>query len=107
VSLRRGFFRLWVVVSVLWISGVAATTYYETGIPSATRSCAELLEFTEDKTGRKLGAPDVADCEQVWQQKQLKIAGTALVPPGGALVLGILIGWVWGGFRQRPNAKAL
>jgi hypothetical protein len=101
VDLRRGFFRLWIVASLLWVGGVLAVEYRDTAIPSLTKSCSELLTFTLDKTGEKLGPADVARCDQVWQEERVRIAGEALGPPIAFLLAGVLLAWIVSGFRRR------
>jgi hypothetical protein len=58
MDLRRGFFRLWIVASLIWIGAVLTVEYRDTAIPSLTKSCSELLSFTLDRTGEKLGATE-------------------------------------------------
>jgi hypothetical protein len=54
---------------------VLAVEYRDTAIPSMKKSCSELLDFTADRTGKKLGPADVARCDQVWQEERIRIAG--------------------------------
>jgi hypothetical protein len=67
------------------------------------KSCSELLDFTADRTGEKLGPADVARCDQVWQEERIRIAGITLVPPFAFLVAGLLLAWIVDDFR--PAAK--
>jgi hypothetical protein len=105
MDLRRGFFRLWIVASLIWIGAVLTVEYRDTTIPSLTKSCSELLSFTLDRTGEKLGPADVARCDQVWGEERIRIGGIALGPPLAFLVAGLLLAWIAGGFRPRHPAN--
>jgi hypothetical protein len=52
---RRGFFRLWIAASVIWTGAIIAMAYRDNSIPSLTKSCSMLLEFSADSDGHKLG----------------------------------------------------
>jgi hypothetical protein len=97
---QRGFLRLWLVVSILWIVGVGAMAVSATSIPSLTKSCNMLLELTLDSTGTPLGADDVAKCEIVWRNERVKLAASAFGPPVGLLIFGLVFGWIARGFRN-------
>jgi len=97
----RGLFRLWIVAALLWIGAVLTVEYRDTAIPSLTKSCSELLSFTLDSTGAKLGPADVARCEQVWHDERIRIAGVALGLPLAALLAGLLLAWIVSGFRRQ------
>jgi hypothetical protein len=100
---RRGFFRLWIVASLVWLGAVLTVEYRDTAIPSLTKSCSELLDFTLDRTGEKLGPADVAKCDHVWQEERIRIAGITFGPPFSFLVAGLVLAWIVEGFR--PAAK--
>src|SRR5258707_4383906 len=103
MNLRRGLFRLWFAISVIWIGAAATMAYRDTSIPSITKSCSELLEFTADSTGQKLGPADVTRCEQTWQRERLEMGGLALGPPTGLLIFGLMVAWIASGFRRANN----
>jgi len=101
VDLRRGFFRVWIVAALLWIGTVLTLEYRDTAIPSLTKPCSELLNFSLDRTGAKLGPTDVARCDKVWQEEKIRIAGVTLGPPLACLLAGLLLAWIVSGFRRR------
>jgi len=99
----RGFFRLWVAVSVFWFIGTVIVAYMDPGIPSLTKDCTVLMDFTRDSTGEKLGAADVAACEVVWRKQRLKLAATALGPSIAVLIVALILAWVGAGFTGRHS----
>jgi hypothetical protein len=105
MDVRRGFFRLWIVASLIWIGAVLTAEYRDTAIPSLTKSCSELLDFTADRTGEKLGPADVLKCDRVWQEERIRIAGMTLWPPFVFLVAGLLLAWIVGGFRSGGKGR--
>jgi hypothetical protein len=102
VAWRRGFFRLWVVISAFWLIGTAIVAFKDTSIPSLTKDCSMLLDFTVDSTGQKLGAADVMTCKDVWRTVRMEWAEIALGPPIALLILALILGWTARGFR-RPS----
>jgi hypothetical protein len=102
MNLRRGFFRLWLVASIVWIIAVAVEAYRDTSIPSLTRPCSTLLDFTANNTGENLGEADVAKCDQVWREDPVTFLETAIGPPSGSLLLGMVLALIIRGFRPRP-----
>lgn len=105
LDFKRGFFRLWIAAALLWIGAVLIIEYRDTAIPSLTRSCSELLGFTLDSTGKKLGPTAVAECDQVWREERIKIASVTLGPPFACLLVGLLLAWIVTGFRRREGAS--
>jgi hypothetical protein len=103
MDLRRGFFRLWLVAALIWIAAVVAVEYRDTAIPSLRKSCSELLDFSMDSTGAKLGPVDVAKCDQVWSEERIRIASVAFGPPLACLLAGLLLAWIVAGFRRRTS----
>lgn len=77
----------------------------DTGIPSLTKSCNMLLEFTLDSTGAKLGPADVANCETVWRDNRMKLVASAFGPPAGLLIFGVVFGWIARGFSNSRRAN--
>jgi hypothetical protein len=101
VAWSRGFFRLWIVASILWVTLIAAVAMRDDSIPSVRKSCDLLLSFKNDTTGQPLGTAHVAQCEAVWRAERLRLAAIALGPPGTLLILGLAISWIVRGFRSR------
>ena len=97
MDFKRGLFRLWLVASVIWIAIIAAIAYSDTGIPSITKSCSSLQEFTDDKTGQKLGQAEIDACNAVWREERLTIASKAVVPPIAVLISGMILAWIGAG----------
>ena len=105
MDFKRGFLRLWLAAALLWIGAVLVIEYRDTAIPSLTRSCSELLGFTLDETGEKLGPKAVAECDQVWREERIKIASVTLGPPLACLLVGLVLAWIVTGFRRREGAS--
>ncbi len=97
---RRGFLRLWVVFSVLWIGGMVWMLLADDRIPSLSNSCSELLNFKVDEPGEYLTEPDVEACEASWRKKWLALINILLVP-FVLLAIGLTIGWIVRGFRGK------
>jgi hypothetical protein len=97
---RRGLFRIWIVISALWLLGTAAVAFTDTGIPSLTKDCRELLKFEDVKTGQKLGPHEVAQCDDQWRKERMRLIAIALGPPVTLLIVGLVLGWVRSGFRK-------
>ena len=100
---RRGLFRLWVVIGVLWliVAGTFATIDWS---PDANR--ASVLQTDQ--------APErVANCEksqadgrvEVASRRQITVA-IVIAPPLVMLVLGLALWWVAMGFGPRPPAAS-
>jgi hypothetical protein len=66
----RGLFRLWGVLTVLWLAGSTYFDIAERSIPSLTRGCEELRSFVADKSNRPLGDAEVTQCNGVWATKR-------------------------------------
>jgi hypothetical protein len=98
--LRRGFFWLWIVLSVLWVAVVFWIALSANTFPSLTKPCSELLKVKDDVTGTFLTQADVDDCEAVWQNEQLKYLSLAFGPPLALLVTGLTVGWIANDFRR-------
>jgi hypothetical protein len=103
ITWGRGFFRLWVVLALGWILFAGVLAYRDTSVPSLTRSCSELRDFTSDSTGQKLGDVEVQACEAVWRQERIEIVVKALAPPIIVLLLWVIFSWTVRGFRQPPR----
>jgi hypothetical protein len=109
MSWRRGLFRLWLVVSLLWIGSIAWETYENVFVPR--RSAAAAAACAETRAANKsLGNP--WDCyaglkggmfEDLTQVQPILIQRTmvAIGPPLGLLLFGMIVGWVLAGFRRK------
>lgn len=100
MSVRRGAFRLWVIVSAAWFATVIGIAATETSIPSVMHGCELLLDFSADATGKRLSDEDVRACNTVWRSERARLAAVALTPPAVLLLAGLAIGWVIRGFKD-------
>ena len=98
----RGFFRLWLAISLIWIITVFA--YEHVVVPAkiaAQRACADAR-----KGDASLGNPN--DCfdkghvrfDDLISVDAIPYLGWALVPPFVILALGLILGWIFSGFRR-------
>jgi hypothetical protein len=92
---RRGFFRLWIVLSLLWVAG--ASHYYQVATCGAMKGqeqfgwyCRSGWQPIDENVGYEIVPVDEA------------LAWT-IGPPVGALLLGFLMFWIGGGSRRASN----
>ena len=89
VRIARGLFRLWLVLSVLWIGAVVAVTWFDLTHPN-------ILTDTE------VGIPGMFD-DLIIEARNIKAVkfgvGLALAPPVLVLVIGWALSWAFRGFR--------
>jgi hypothetical protein len=99
LRVARGLFRLWLVLSVLWIGGVGVATWRTFPIPVLPSICdLPANERSEDwdcsfSWLQRVKAPFVMD---IIQDNIL----LALVPPIFVLALGLALVWAFRGFRN-------
>lgn len=99
----RGLFRLWGVLTVLWLAGSIYFAIADRSIPSLTIGCEELRSFVEDKSNRPLGDAEITQCNEVWAKEWIRLVEQLIGPPLGTLVLGIMLAWVIQGFRLKDS----
>lgn len=104
INWRRGFLRGWIVITVCWILGIAIIAFRDGSIPSLTQGCDQLRGFVIQETGKVLGDAEVSKCEAQWRTKRLELIERAFGPPIALVVSGVLLGWIWRGFRYE-NSK--
>lgn len=106
MRLMRGFFRLWLVVSLLWIGGVAAMTWLT--LPSFCPRHPSVGDVVDATCFTALTAqpfdPDVFlakfDAQAAVRQQAIERSILiALMPPLGLLVVGSALIWALRGFR--------
>lgn len=100
---ERGLLRLWLLISVLWIIGAGAIVYDE--LVESLRTWFELGVFLpEPSPGDGTGEGGSIDYLQRTATFYRIGALAALLfgPPAGALLLGVAIGWIFGG-RDADN----
>ena len=112
MRLTRGFLRIWVVVSVLWIGWIAATEgprdwedFRCTYAPPPQRSLSA-QEF-EHGVGSEDGCPDYGPNlgAAIFRAVALDTAQHTLIPPLGLLAAGLTIIWIRRGFQGAPEAS--
>lgn len=121
MNYRRGLIRLWVVLTVLWIVGVAfvsAPDVYSAFHQAAFKAFIDedpIVEQPKD-TPINPNIPVISlrrpEPRAPWLENQpdwtpnpwgwlLRSTAVALLPPLALLVLGAMLGWVVGGFRRQ------
>jgi hypothetical protein len=103
----RGLIRLWLVVSILWISVVGWLAYLGGVVPRIAAAKQQAC-FEARKADPRLG--NVFDCFDgggspfadlvPWSNDIFTYGGWAFIPPLVLLFIGILIKWVMAGFRH-------
>ncbi len=130
---RKGFFRAWVVFTVLWVMAVSAGAYVYGGWKTyhdASRELAKVNKFESASKAEKAemrikdpwigvtyraifdcGSETLTQCvissrKRMWAG--LKISGAiAVAVPAALLALGATLAWVFKGFRQsKDNARS-
>jgi hypothetical protein len=126
MRVARGLFRLWIVISVIWIGGVVGVTWWI--FPPAELTDQEVDQQPEECHGkskdeckeieRRLGdlwwdVPFLNEPERRWNaalqyvSKRRSVisfaALAALVPPLVLLILGGAFGWAFRGFRSEQR----
>ena len=93
VRVGRGLFRLWLVLSVLWVAGIgAAGLIFDEPVSAYVRlesmfdTCIKAKKADECAEWLRRGAP--------W---------LALIPPIVVLVIGWALTWAFRGFRQEEE----
>jgi hypothetical protein len=100
MSIRLGFFRLWLVASVLWVAvigtivGRPMVTDYEYLYSDACKPSAP-----EIKARGLFSDADVGLCDR---PKDTLLSGASALfgPPLALLAIGTMIGWVVAGFKR-------
>ena len=123
IRVATGFFRLWIVLSVLWIIGTVVVTYQiADNVPTRDLTAApsdfdDLLPAYSHcwdyrtKDGRRIDRKDiskellllVARCQQESDKKDAYLIGasTAVGVPIGFLLIGLVIAWIIRGLVPR------
>ena len=90
----RGFFRIWVLLSVLWVAGIAGLLTISPLYPTP-RNRAEC----EAAAAKDLRV-DVAACARTAYEHEMEEAAIVGLPPLLLLIFGAAVGWSVRGFRQ-------
>jgi hypothetical protein len=106
LRVARGLFRLWLILSVLWIGGVGVVTWWTFPVPpewyTPPPSICELPanERSEDWDCSWLArVKDKLDMDNEQRAALQSAILVALVPPAFVLALGSALGWAFRGFR--------
>jgi hypothetical protein len=100
LRVARGLFRLWLVLSVLWIAGVGIMTWqtFPSGpkwVPVEAPPWAEPAERQEFNPDKYLTSKLIEERHSaIWHASLL-----ALPPPTFVLALGLALAWAFRGFR--------
>ena len=118
MNYRRGLFRLWVILTVLWVGGIAISVWQYAS--AEYRSIAD-YQAAYAKMGPwerhrdPVSLAQMNDREMIARYDYLKGdrapefnpspwlvegAGVALLPPLALLALGTVLGWAFSGFRH-------
>jgi hypothetical protein len=127
VNVRRGLFRIWVVISALWIGSICLIYRAEIAnifvadeppqgqgaivLAPGPYACWALRNsdnpFAWDSSPRHgPGPPDFMDLAGAWQDclaYKMAIPALALLPPIILIVLGYVVTWILRGFTERPQ----
>jgi hypothetical protein len=97
IRIARGLFRLWIVLSVLWIVGVAviARMNLPQEWPRTLVSVTPKPVFDPSKPYEVV--PDSSDFER--REAIKNTVGIALIPPTLLLIFGSALGWAIRGFK--------
>lgn len=115
MNLRRGFFRIWVVVTVVWTLLVGTLSWESVRPPreslrddpiiSGPVDFADLIP-AENRTAEQQAAINRArerraakDAAEL-SARRLTVGGIIIIPPLIVLAFGAAIGWALTGFRQ-------
>ena len=112
LHVTRGLFRLWLILSMLWIGGVGIVTWREFVLPDWAIEC-ERPKLDFDPDAYLAGKPQPqAPCPWLeWVKAQLVMDKEqraaiqhgillAVIPPAFVLALGSGLVWAFRGFRQ-------
>lgn len=122
INWSRGWFRLWVVATLLWLAAVAVFLVVSPQIAWHLRGPGT---ETFPVPACKSGQPTCTPWDRNWDGVELpagtivsnegftppgayspwRVAPVALVPPGALFIVGWLTGWVVAGFRKTPSRR--
>ena len=109
---RRGFFRLWIAVSVLWIT-ISVTFVTPLVVVPAFRTLSPVeevelpdapmsIEGFDWEKAQAIAAEMLAERQAGQQQRAIALSGAVIAaPPVGLLLIGMAVGWIFGGFRRK------
>lgn len=96
----RGFLRLWVVASLLWIAVVALVGLRQLGLPSFSNACELPRKYSLGTADRTAVLPDLNQCEAIWRHELENLAEWAVLPPVVSLVIVLVLVWATRGLRS-------
>ena len=100
---RSGLFRLWLVLSVLWVLVVGYIKWADTGTVYATTKTGEPVFAvpTEFLQLFDVSTPGSEEWRPHWPRRVFAM-GVIVAPPFALLALGHILGWIGRGFRSKP-----
>ena len=99
---QRGFTRIWIVFSVVWICVSLFFALTDRSIPSLTKGCHVIADFEPPFSAERLPA-EIASCESVWERERLELAKWTFIPPIALFIIGALLAWILRGFRRAQS----
>jgi hypothetical protein len=106
LRVARGLFRLWLVLSVLWIGGVGIMTWWTFPVIPAWATLPSICDLPANERSKDFDCSWLAGVKG-WlvmdkeQRAALLLAILlALVPPAFVLALGSALVWAMNGFRD-------
>lgn len=129
---KRGLFRLWLFVSLLWLVGAGSLAVLESSPVKEERRTPTAAESAECETQLLLDAPDsegsldfssygtpldtteltplcskhIFESVRVWKLPEWRVIAAILAVPGLVLGLGVATGWVALGFYDSRQTQA-
>jgi hypothetical protein len=100
LRLARGLFRLWLVAAVLWVGGVAITTWRT--LPTSDDFIPDPPEITKTAPPFDPNLPSTPFDQYLEDKKREDIKSAVLfglLPPAFILALGSALVWAFRGFR--------
>ena len=130
---KRGLFRFWLFVSLMWLAGAGSIAVLENSpvmeqrrTPTAAESAdceaklllktsdsEQLLDFSSegtplDTTGlTPICSRKIVEFVRVWNLPEWRVTAAIVGAPALVLVLGIAIGWVASGFRNSRRTQSV
>jgi hypothetical protein len=115
VNWRRGFIRIWVVLSIVWIAGTGALAIYDwIKYSDYARETWAICKMTPEQLKAAVWERE-SGCTNRWEFAPANVfaqfggiatpdiptqAAFTVVPPIALLIGGLSIGWMLGGFRR-------
>jgi hypothetical protein len=107
----RGFFRLWLALSVIWIAVTGYTarddlwllTQWDVLKDRSEGGSSHPTKETASTDNQALLNQRIAEASQVLRETAFGALGVVLLPPLSTLLAGLLLSWIGRGFLQMPE----